>query len=106
MIYERIRNFYRYIIAQILGAYVACLLIYTQWHDLIKESEAALASVGMLESTLFTPNGPAGAFGLYTLPGLNLGRVFLNEFVTVNVHSSWFADGVLINRHRMSFWPL
>jgi len=72
----------RYIIAQLLGAYVACLLIYVQWHDLIKESEAALATAGVLESTLFTPNGPAGAFGLYTLPGLNLGRVFLNEFVT------------------------
>ncbi|KAF5390064.1 hypothetical protein D9757_003778 [Collybiopsis confluens] len=72
----------RYIIAQILGSYVACLLIYAQWHDIIKESEVALDSVGMLESTLFTPNGPAGAFGLYILPGLNLGRVFLNEFVT------------------------
>ncbi|KAE9407547.1 putative aquaporin 2 [Gymnopus androsaceus JB14] len=72
----------RYIIAQILGAYVACLLIYTQWHDLIKESELALASVGMLESTLFTPSGPAGGFALSVTPGLNLGRVFLNEFVT------------------------
>ncbi|KIK70107.1 hypothetical protein GYMLUDRAFT_150949 [Collybiopsis luxurians FD-317 M1] len=72
----------RYIIAQILGGYVACLLIYSQWHDLIKKSELALASANMLESTLFTPNGPAGAFGLYVLPGLNLGRVFLNEFVT------------------------
>jgi glycerol uptake facilitator-like aquaporin len=72
----------RYIIAQILGAYVACLLIYTQWHDLIVECEAALQLAGKLESTLFTPSGPAGAFGLYVTPGLNLGRVFLNEFVT------------------------
>jgi glycerol uptake facilitator-like aquaporin len=72
----------RYIAAQILGAYVACLLIYVQWHDLIKESELILASAGKLDSMLFTPTGPAGGFALYTLPGLNLGRVFLNEFVT------------------------
>ncbi|KIK50755.1 hypothetical protein GYMLUDRAFT_182328 [Collybiopsis luxurians FD-317 M1] len=74
----------RYIIAQILGGYVACLLIYVQWYDIIKQTEGALALAGpgVLEATLFTPQGPAGAFGLYTLPGLNLGRVFLNEFVT------------------------
>ncbi|KAJ4481054.1 putative aquaporin 2 [Lentinula aciculospora] len=72
----------RYIIAQILGGYVACLLIYVQWHDLIKEGELVLAAAGTLESTLFTPQGPAGAFGLYVIPGLNLGGVFLNEFVT------------------------
>ncbi|KAF5381881.1 hypothetical protein D9757_007600 [Collybiopsis confluens] len=72
----------RYIVAQILGAYVACLLVYVQWYDIIKECELALDAVGLLETTLFTPQGPAGAFGLYTLPGLSLGRVFLNEFVT------------------------
>ncbi|KAJ3727756.1 putative aquaporin 2 [Lentinula raphanica] len=72
----------RYIIAQILGGYIACLLIYVQWHDLIVESELVLTAAGTLESTLFTPQGPAGAFGLYIIPGLNLGRVFLNEFVT------------------------
>ncbi|KAJ3861123.1 putative aquaporin 2 [Lentinula novae-zelandiae] len=72
----------RYIIAQILGGYIACLLIYVQWHDLIKESELVLAAAGTLDATLFTPQGPAGAFGLYVIPGLNLGGVFLNEFVT------------------------
>jgi len=72
----------RYIVAQILGGYIACLLIYVQWHDLIAESELALSAAGLLESTLFTPQGPAGAFGLYTLPGLHLGRVFLNELVS------------------------
>ncbi|KAF5333056.1 hypothetical protein D9758_017861 [Tetrapyrgos nigripes] len=74
----------RYIIAQILGGYIACLLIYVQYRDFIKLAEAALESVGpgVLEATLFTPNGPAGAFGLYVTPGTNLGRVFLNEFIT------------------------
>ncbi|KAJ3852359.1 putative aquaporin 2 [Lentinula lateritia] len=72
----------RYMIAQILGGYIACLLIYVQWHDLIKESELVLAAAGSLDATLFTPQGPAGAFALYVIPGLNLGGVFLNEFVT------------------------
>ncbi|KAK7437241.1 hypothetical protein VKT23_018683 [Stygiomarasmius scandens] len=72
----------RYIIAQILGAYVACLLIYVQYHDMIKLAEGALAANGVLDETLFTPQGPAGAFGLYVLPGSNLGQVFLNEFIS------------------------
>jgi len=71
----------RYIVAQILGGYIACLLIYVQWHDLIVKSELALTAAGM-EALLFTPEGPAGAFGLYILPGLHLGRVFINELVT------------------------
>ncbi|KAF9074516.1 putative aquaporin 2 [Rhodocollybia butyracea] len=71
----------RYIIAQILGGYVACLLIYVQWFDIIKEAEGALV-LAKMEAIMFTPQGPAGAFALYALPGLNLGRAFLNEFVT------------------------
>lgn len=73
----------RYIVAQILGGYVACMLIYAQYHDLIKLAEATLIEAGTYEAVNFTPNGPAGIFGLYLLPGLSLGRVFLNEFVTV-----------------------
>ncbi|KAK7435199.1 hypothetical protein VKT23_019769 [Stygiomarasmius scandens] len=70
-------------IRQILGGYIACLLIYVQYHDLIKSAEGALelAGPGTLDSVLFTPQGPAGAFGLYAPPGSNLGRIFLNEFV-------------------------
>ncbi|THV02310.1 aquaporin-like protein [Dendrothele bispora CBS 962.96] len=73
----------RYLIAQILGGYVACLLIYVQYHDLIKLAEGVLdlAGPGVLDATLFTPQGPAGAFALYVMPGASLGRVFLNEFV-------------------------
>ncbi|KAG7087156.1 hypothetical protein E1B28_013136 [Marasmius oreades] len=72
----------RYIIAQILGAYVACLLIYAQYSHMIHLAETALEEAGLLDSVLFTPNGPAGAFGLYVAPGSNLGQVFLNEFIT------------------------
>jgi hypothetical protein len=34
---------------------------------------------------MFSSSGPAGVFGLYVAPGTNLARVFLNEFVTVNI---------------------
>ncbi|GLB40442.1 putative MIP aquaporin (TC 1.A.8) family protein [Lyophyllum shimeji] len=72
---------FRYIFAQIVGAYVACLLVYSQWKVLIVQCEAILQSAGKLEALQFTPNGPAGIFGLYLLPGQTLPRVFLNEFV-------------------------
>lgn len=71
----------RYILAQILGAYVACLIIYVQYHDLIAVAEGALIAANKAE-IIFTPQGPAGIFGLYVMPGSNLGRVFLNEFMT------------------------
>ncbi|KAF8232708.1 aquaporin-like protein [Tricholoma matsutake] len=72
----------RYIIAQILGAFIACLLIYVQQKVLIDDCIAILTQAGTLEATQFTPSGPAGAFALYLLPGQTLGRAFLNEFVT------------------------
>ncbi|KDR76192.1 hypothetical protein GALMADRAFT_247439 [Galerina marginata CBS 339.88] len=71
----------RYIIAQILGAYIAALVVYTQWKALIDVAEGALTAAGELSALQFTPNGPAGAFGNYLLPGQTLGRVFMNEFV-------------------------
>ncbi|KAJ8089212.1 hypothetical protein PM082_014460 [Marasmius tenuissimus] len=75
----------RYIVAQILGGYVACLLTYAQYSRYIHLAEAALEQAGTLDAVLFTPNGPAGAFGLYVMPGSNLGLVFMNEFVTDTV---------------------
>ncbi|KAI0633651.1 aquaporin-like protein [Trametes polyzona] len=71
----------RYIVAQILGAYIACLLIYVQWKDLIGEVTLLLEEAGKLDAVMFTSNGPAGVFALYVPHGTNLGRVFLNEFV-------------------------
>jgi glycerol uptake facilitator-like aquaporin len=71
----------RYIVFQILGAYIACLLIYVQYKDLISTVELALTAAGKLDAIQFTPQGPAGIFGLYANPAFNLGRIFLNEFV-------------------------
>ena len=47
--------------------------------------EAALAQAGRLAAINFTPNGPAGIFGLYTQPGANLGYVLANEFFVVRI---------------------
>jgi hypothetical protein len=85
--------------AQIFGGYVACLLIYAQYRDLIKvqitcvqypagltaiqAAEASLESKGIYDSLMFTPTGPAGILGLYLPVGSNISRVLLNEFVVV-----------------------
>ena len=70
----------RFIISQILGAYVAILLVYLQWRTNILAVEAALEAAGELSAIQFTPSGPAGILGLYVQPGANLGVVFANEF--------------------------
>lgn len=74
----------RYLIAQILGAYIASLVVYAQWKTLIDVAEGILMEEGpaVFAATQFTPNGPPGAFGAYLLPGGNtIPRVFMNEFV-------------------------
>ncbi|KAI0028776.1 aquaporin-like protein [Vararia minispora EC-137] len=71
----------RYILAQILGGYVACLLVYVQWHNQIKQVEAMLIANGTFDSVVFTSSGPAGISGIYVAPGTNLGFVFVNELV-------------------------
>jgi len=72
----------RYIVAQILGAFLACSLIYAQYKLLIDDATAVMAAAGTLQKLQFTPHGLPGAFAVYLLPGQSLGRAFLNEFVT------------------------
>jgi glycerol uptake facilitator-like aquaporin len=71
----------RYIFFQILGAYLGCLVVYTQWKAFIDVAEGALLEAKLYASTQFTPNGPAGAFGNYLLAPQTLPRIFMNEFV-------------------------
>lgn len=77
----------RYIIAQTLGAYIACLFVYNQWKVLIDESQVLLMAAGPAEfaATQFTPNGLPGIFVPYMLPEQTLSRVFMNEFVNVGL---------------------
>lgn len=71
----------RYIVAQILGAFLAALFVYVQWRVNIRATEAALLAEGKWDSVMFTPQGLAGIFALYAPAGSNLGQVLLNEFV-------------------------
>jgi glycerol uptake facilitator-like aquaporin len=77
----------RYIIAQTVGAYIACLLVYHQWKVLIDECESLLTAAGpaAYAAAQFTPNGPAGIFVPYLLPGQTLARAFMNEFVNCTI---------------------
>jgi len=72
----------RYIAAQILGAYIACLIVYVQYRDIIVLVEEGLQAANTLDAIQFTPGGPGGILGLYVNPGTNLSRTLLNEFVT------------------------
>jgi len=72
----------RYMVAQVFGGYVACLLVYAQYKDLINLVNEGLAAKGLLEAVQFTPSGTGGIIALYTTEGANLSRVLLNEFVT------------------------
>lgn len=69
--------------AQILGSLIAGALVYTQWKSLIDEVEVQLQPAEYA-AIQFTPNGPAGIFAFYVLPGQTLARIFLNEFVNVS----------------------
>ena len=73
----------RYILAQIIGAYIACMLVYCQWSVFIRESEEVLHAAGAYDSVQFTPAGLGGIFAFYLSPGQSYGRVFVNEFVNV-----------------------
>lgn len=73
----------RYIVAQILGAYIAALVVYAQWKEFIVVAEATLEQAGTLASVQFTPNGPAGSFANYLLAPQTLPRVFMNEYFNV-----------------------
>jgi len=72
---------FRYMVSQVLGGFIACMLIYLQWRHLILEAEGLLASNGTLDAINFTSNGPAGIFALYATPGSSLGQIWVNEFV-------------------------
>jgi glycerol uptake facilitator-like aquaporin len=74
---------FRYMTAQILGGYLACLLVYVQYKTLIIDAELTLlaAGPGVSEAIFYTPNGPGGIFALSLPAGSNMGRAFVNEFV-------------------------
>lgn len=76
----------RYLVAQILGAYVACMFVYHQYKFVIVQMEETLRETGTLDQMLFTSGGPAGIFAFYLPQGQTLGAAFLNEWVSVSIY--------------------
>ncbi|KAF7317184.1 Aquaporin [Mycena chlorophos] len=70
----------RYILAQLFGAYVACLLVYAQYKVTITTIEATM-SPEALAAIQFTAKGPSGIMANYLQDGASVGLAFLNEFV-------------------------
>jgi len=77
----------RYVVAQILGSFVACLVIYVQYHDQIKKLTHGLEAAGVFNAINYTPQGIAGSFALYPPAGATLKYVFFNEFICVSALS-------------------
>jgi len=75
-----VRKAARYIVAQIFGGYLACMIVYYQWRPLVNVMVEEMIAAKE-EAMLYTPHGAPGAFALYQLPGMTLGATFLNEFV-------------------------
>jgi hypothetical protein len=57
------------------------------WPNCFQLAEGVLKEKGVYDTLMFSPSGPAGVFALYVLPGTNLHRVLMNEFVTVSIRS-------------------
>lgn len=70
----------QYIISQILGGFIAGLVVYWQYKPALDEITAALTAAG-LEQQIFTPTGPAFSIALFRPPGTGIGTVFVSEFV-------------------------
>ncbi|KAJ7500524.1 aquaporin-like protein [Mycena galericulata] len=70
----------RYIVAQVLGSYLACLFVYLQYRTVLTGIEESLGPEA-LAAINFTPTGIAGIFAFYLAPGANIGHVFVNEFL-------------------------
>jgi len=74
----------QYIVSQIFGAFLAALVVYGSYKQELVLITAELEALGPVAETIFTPQGPAGIFALFTNPGQGLGYVFLTEiFATV-----------------------
>ncbi|KAF8173199.1 putative aquaporin 2 [Mycena galopus ATCC 62051] len=84
----------RYIAAQILGGYIACLLVYVQYKTFIVDAELLLAASPAAEATFYTPNGPGGIFALALPTGANLGAH--EYYLAISCQILFFRSRVVI----------
>jgi len=71
-----------------------------------KTAENILIEKGLYDTMMFSGGGPAGVFGFYVAPSVNLLRVLLNEFVTVitEVQSEYTTHLTIACRTSSSVW--
>ncbi|KAG8995517.1 hypothetical protein FRB94_009109 [Tulasnella sp. JGI-2019a] len=78
----------QYIISQIFGAFLAALVVYGAYKQELDLITMELQAAGPIAAAkIFSPEGPAGVFALFTAPGQSLGYVFLSEIFATAVLS-------------------
>ncbi|KAG8715626.1 hypothetical protein FRC11_002178 [Ceratobasidium sp. 423] len=83
-----LRKVPRYIFAQCLGAFIASICVWGQYHRELGLITTALKAAGK-EAQIFSSSGPAGVIAIFPAAGASMGRVFLNEFIV-----DFFVTGV------------
>ncbi|PWN86782.1 aquaporin-like protein [Acaromyces ingoldii] len=68
-----------YIFAQLVGGFVAALMVYAMYKFEMDSFGAELIAGGK-RAQIFTPQGPAGIIAIFNTPGRPLGQVFATEF--------------------------
>ncbi|PWN50989.1 aquaporin-like protein [Violaceomyces palustris] len=68
-----------YIGAQLLGGFVASLIVIAIWHHELVEVTELLRSKGEA-AVVFSASGPAGTIALFPTAGRSMGSIFANEF--------------------------
>ncbi|KXN89102.1 Putative aquaporin-7-like protein 3 [Leucoagaricus sp. SymC.cos] len=72
----------RYLLAQILGGYIACMFVYYQYRFFIVQVQETLRTSRTLDQAMLCSGGPASMFAFYLPQGQSLGAAFLNEWVS------------------------
>ncbi|QRW08074.1 aquaporin, Major intrinsic protein family [Ceratobasidium sp. AG-Ba] len=75
-----LRKVPRYLFAQCMGAFIAGICVWGQYHRELGQITAALKAAGQ-EEVIFSSSGPAGVIAIFPAAGASMGRVFLNEFI-------------------------
>ncbi|KAF8705863.1 MIP aquaporin family, partial [Rhizoctonia solani] len=89
-----LRKVPRYIFAQCLGAFIAGICVWGQYHRELGLITNALKAAGK-EAQIFSSSGPAGVVAIFPAAGASMGRVFLNEFIVdffVSTNIIWPDD--------------
>ncbi|PWN35790.1 aquaporin-like protein [Meira miltonrushii] len=68
-----------YIIAQLAGAFVASLMVYSIWRTEMLEMTELLTAAGK-RAQVFSPEGPAGILAIFPTAGRKMSEIFANEF--------------------------